>query len=128
MRSDFSRPRPLEPGLFQVLLDLLAPRAADGGILGGVPFDFDLTIGAGMQFVAKFPQSRREFRAVDSSGMALRPIELASLQGMGLPIACLSDVEDDGVRVQLMSRVPIHRPGAITLKLGGNHLAGVFAG
>src|SRR5664280_1080594 len=43
---------------------------------------------------------------------------------MSAPIRCLRDVEDDGVSVELWSRVAVNRAAGIVLELGDNPFAG----
>jgi hypothetical protein len=61
-----------------------------------------------------------QLRLIDGGGKLLRGEEALRLDGAGLAVVALGDIEDDGVGMELRRNVAIDRAGGVVLELGGD--------
>src|SRR5437879_12951655 len=101
----------------EMFLNLLPTRTRRLQILFAVAFDFRLAALAALGLIAKFLQPMGQLRAVHRRRVPLGLVEFPWLQGIGLAVLCLGEIEKDDVRVQLWCRVAVDRPCTIVLEL-----------
>jgi predicted nuclease of restriction endonuclease-like RecB superfamily len=77
-----------------------------------------------LDFVAERGQLRRQLRPVHRRCVLLGAIEFARLQRTDRTVGGLGQIEDDGMRVELRRRIPVHRPRAVVFEQGGHEVPG----
>ena len=71
-------------------------------------------------FVTELAKSVGQLGLIDGSGELLRGEEALRLNGAGLAVVALGDVENDSVGMELRRDIAIDRAGGVVLELGGN--------
>src|SRR4029079_1848694 len=83
---------------------------------------------AAFDFIAQLFKTQCQFRTVHGCHISLRNEDLVRLQSASLAVVPLRHIEDDGVSVQLRSRVSVHRPGSVVLECGCGKSSGCLWG
>ncbi len=123
VRCDLSRRRTVDALLALVILHLLPAGTRRLQVLPRVAFDLRLAILAALQLVTELLQARCQLRAIDRRAVVLRSIQLMRLDGAGLPVLTLGDVEDHGMGVELRRGVAVDGAGGVVLEGRGGELA-----
>jgi len=120
--------RAAEAAVRKGFLDLLTPWAGRVKIFLRVSLDLRRAALARLDFVAEIAEPVHQLRLIHGSRVALRSKEAALLKRAHLAILTFGHIEDDGVRMELWSCIPIDRPRRIVLERGGDKLASHFRG
>ena len=113
-------------GALQIFTNLLAARAGCVEILLRVALDLRRAAAANGDLVAKLAKPVGQLRLIDGRGKLLRCEKALRLDGAGLAVLALGDIEDDGMGMKLRRNVTIDRAGGVMLELGGNELGRGF--
>ncbi len=113
-------------GALQILANLLAARAGCVKILLRVALDLRRAAAANGDLVTKLAKPVSQLRLIDGGGELLRGEEALRLDGAGLAVVALGDIEDDGVGMELRRNVAIDRAGGVVLELGGDEFGRGF--
>ena len=110
----------------QILANLLAARAGCVEVLLRVAFDFRRAAAANGDLVTELAKPVSQLRLIDGGGKLLRCEEALRLDGAGLAVVALGDIEDDGVGMELRRNVTIDRAGGVVLEFGGDEFGRRF--
>src|SRR5271157_4521540 len=95
-------------GAFEVLTNLLAAGTGCVEILLRVALDLRRAAPSGRDFVTELAEFVGQFGLIDGCGKLLRSEKALRLDGAGLAVFALGDVENDGVGVQLWRNIAIN--------------------
>src|SRR5208337_2017266 len=110
----------------EVFTNLLAARTGCVEILLRVSLDLWGAASSSRNLITELAQFVGQLGLIDGRGELLRGEEAVRLNGAGLAVVALRDIENDSVSVQLWRDIAIDRAGCIVLKLGGDKLASGF--
>src|SRR5579859_602424 len=126
MRRNLGCFRAAQALLFQVLLDLFPSWTRRLDIFSAVAFNLGCAVCARFDLIAQLLQAQSQLGAINRGAVALRTVKLSRLQGAGLAVFALGQIEKDNMRVKLWGGVAVHWPAAVMFKLGGNPVARSF--
>src|SRR5208337_4951001 len=104
----------------EVFTNLLAARTGCVEILLRVSLDLWGAASSSRNLITELAQFVGQLGLIDGRGELLRGEEAVRLNGAGLAVVALRDIENDSGSVQLWRDLAIDRAGCIVLKLGGD--------
>ena len=126
VRGDLGRLFSGAPGPLQILTNLLAARAGCVKVLLRVALDFRSAAAANGDLVTELAKPVSQLRLIDGGGKLLRCEKALRLDGAGLAVVALGDIEDDGMGMKLRRNVTIDRAGGVMLEFGSNEFGRGF--